>query len=77
MYLSTANMREYLGKTLDANKRILGAYPYKVVQTPSGEYLAVDRAGVGLVIAEPRDRFNQIYFDIVDGEHIGEQEGKG
>ena len=70
MYLSTANMREFVGKTLDAKKRILGAYPYKVIQTPSGEYLAVDRAGVGLVIAEPKDRFNQIYFDIVDGACI-------
>ena len=76
MYLSTANMREFVGKTLDASKRILGSYPYKVIQATSGEYLAVDRAGVGLVIAEPRDRFNQIYFDIVDGEHIGEQEGE-
>ena len=76
MYLSTANMQEYLGKTLDARKRILGSYPYKVILTPSGEYLAVDRAGVGLVIAEQRDRFNQIYFDIVDGEYIGEQEGE-
>lgn len=74
MYLSTANMQEYLEKTLDARKRILGSYPYKVILTPSGEYLAVDRAGVGLVIAEQRDRFNQIYFDIVDGEYIGEQE---
>ena len=76
MYLSTANVQEYLGKTLDVSKRMLGAYPYKVIQTPSGEYLAVDRAGVGLVIAEPRDRFNQIYFDIVDGEYIGGQEGE-
>ena len=76
MYLSTKNAHEYLGKTLDASKRILGAYPYKVTQTPSGEYLAVNRAGVGLVIAEPRDRFNQIYFDIVDGEYLGGQEGE-
>ena len=76
MYLSTANMQEYLGKTLDASERMLGSYPYKVIQTPSDEYLAVDRAGVGLVIAEPRDRFNQIYFDIVDGEHIEEQDGE-
>ena len=76
MYLSTANVQEYLGKTLDARKRILGAYPYKVIRTPSGEYLAVDRAGVGVVIAEQRDRFNQIYFDIVDGEYIGKQEGE-
>ena len=76
MYLSTANAQEYIGKTLDARKRILGAYPYKVILTLSGEYLAVDRAGVGLRIAEPRDRFNQIFFDIVDGEYIGEQEGE-
>lgn len=74
MYLSTANMQEYLGKTLDARGRILGSYPYKVTQTPSGEYLAVDRAGVGLVIAEPKDKFNQIYFDIVDGVEIQEGE---
>lgn len=76
MYLSTANAQEYLGKTLDSRKRILGSYPYKVILTPSGECLAVDRAGVGLVIAEPRDRFNQIFFDIVDGEYIGEQKGE-
>lgn len=65
MYLTTANASEYLGKTLDAKKHILGAYPYKVIQTPSGEYLAVDRAGVGIKIAEPKDLFNAIYFDIV------------
>ena len=74
MYLSTENVNRFLGKTLDAKKRILGAYPYKVIQTPSGEYLAVDRAGVGLVIAQPNDRFNQIYFDIVDGVEV-EQDG--
>ena len=67
MYLSTENAHKYLGKTLDSSKRILGAYPYKVIQTPSGEYLAVDRVGVGMVIAEPKDKFNQIYFDIVNG----------
>lgn len=70
MRLSTANVKEYLGKTLDSEKRILGSYPYKVIQTPHGEYLAVDRAGVGLVIAEPNDTFNQIYFDIVDGKKV-------
>lgn len=65
MYLTTANASEYLGKTLDSKKRILGGYPYKVIQTPSGEYLAVDRADVGIKIAEPNDLFNAIYFDIV------------
>ena len=68
MYLTTANAKDYLGKTLDAKKRILGVYPYTAIQTPSGEYLAVDRAGVGVVIAQPRDMFNAIYFDIVDGK---------
>ena len=65
MYLTTENASEYLGKTLDAKRHILGAYPYKVIQTPSGEYLAVDRAGVGVKVAEPNDLFNAIYFDIV------------
>ena len=36
MYLTTANVKDYLGKTLDTKKRILGSYPYKVIQTPSG-----------------------------------------
>lgn len=73
MYLTTANVKDYLGKTLDVKKRMLGLYPYKVIQTPSGEYLAVDRAGVGLVIAQPHDMFNAIYFEIVDGkEQYGE-----
>lgn len=74
MYLSTENAHEFLGKTLDSKKRILGSYPYKVIQTPSGEYLAVDRAGVGIVIAEQRDKFNQIYFDLVDGIEIKVEE---
>ena len=65
MYLTTANASEYVGKTLDAKHHILGAYPYKVIQTPSGEYLVVDRAGVGVKVAEPNDLFNAIYFDIV------------
>ena len=73
MYLTTANVKNYMGKTLDAKKRILGAYPYKVIQTPSGEYLAVDRAGVGLVIAQTHDTFNAIYFDIVDGKEQNDE----
>ncbi len=65
IYLTTENASEYVGKTLDAKHHILGAYPYKVIQTPSGEYLAVDRVGVGIKVAEPNDLFNAIYFDIV------------
>ena len=67
MYLTTENASEYVGKTLDAKRHILGAYPYKVIQTPSGEYLAVGKArtGVGEVVAKPNDLFNAIYFDTV------------
>lgn len=70
MYLTTSNAEKYIGKTLDAQKRTFGVYPYKVVKTPSGELLAVDRVGVGLKIAEPNDLFNAVYFDIVDGAKI-------
>ena len=70
MYLTTENAEEYEGKTLDSKKRILGVYPYKVIRTPSGELLAMDRAGVGIVIAQPNDKFNAIWFDIVDGKEI-------
>ena len=72
MYLTTDNAEQYEGKVLDAKKRILGVYPYRVTRTTAGELLAVERAGVGLVIAQPNDIFNAIYFDIVDGVEAGE-----
>ena len=67
IYLTTENASEYVGKTLDAKHHILGAYPYKVIQMPDGEYLAVGRngTGVGQVVAKPNDLFNAIYFDII------------
>ena len=67
IYLTTENASEYVGKTLDAKHHILGAYPYKVIQMPDGEYLAVGKAGegVGEVVAKPNDLFNAIYFDII------------
>lgn len=74
MYLTTDNAEKYEGKVLDSKKRILGVYPYRVTRTTAGELLAVDRAGVGLVIAQPNDIFNAIYFDIVDGVEAGEDE---
>ena len=76
MYLTTENASEYVGKTLDAKCHLLGAYPYKVIQTPSGEYLAVGRAGegVGEVVARPNDLFNAIYFDIVTEDRENDSE---
>lgn len=70
MYLTTENAESYIGKTLDSKNHILGAYPYTVIRTKNRELLSVDRAGVGIVIAQPNDTFNAIYFDIVDGEVI-------
>ena len=70
MYLTTENVQNYISRTLDAKKRLLGVYPYTVIQTPSGEYLAMDRAGVCLKIAQPNDIFNAIHFDIVDGVEV-------
>lgn len=69
-YLTPENAHEYLGKTLDASKRILGVYPYKVIQFPDGSYGAMDRVGVCIPVSE--DKFNQIYFDIVNDEEIKE-----
>ena len=67
-YLTPENAPEYLGKTLDSSRRILGAYPYKVIQFPDGSYGAMDRAGVCIPVSP--DQFNQVYFDIVDGVEV-------
>lgn len=66
MYLTPDNVHKYYGKTLDAKHRILGAYPYTVGKWPNGEYMVKDRAGVCMRI--DKDPFNQVIFDIVDGE---------
>lgn len=66
MYLTPDNAHELLGRSLDASKHILGVYPYTVIQFPDGTYGAMDRAGVCIPVSN--DRFNQVWFDIIDGE---------
>lgn len=66
MYLTPDNAHELIGRSLDASKRILGAYPYTVIQFPDGTYGAMDRIGVCTPVSN--DRFNQVWFDIIDGE---------
>lgn len=68
MYLTPDNAPNLLGKTLDATKRILGAYPYKVIQFPDGTYGAMDRAEVCIPVSN--DQFNQVRFDMVDGQYV-------
>ena len=68
MYLTPDNAPKLLGKTLDATKHILGVYPYKVIQFPDGTYGTVDRAGIGSPVSN--DQFNQVYFDMVDGQYV-------
>lgn len=66
MYLTPDNAHELIGRSLDASKRILGAYPYTVIQFPDGTYGAMDRVGVCIPVSN--DRFNQVWFDIIDGK---------
>ena len=61
MYLTPDNAHELIGRSLDASKRILGAYPYTVIQFPDGTYGAMDRVG---------------WFDIIDGKPQTEREGE-
>lgn len=68
MYLTPDNAPKLLGKTLDATKRILGAYPYKVIQFPDGTYGTVNRAGIGSPVSN--EQFNQVWFDMVDGQYV-------
>ena len=68
MYITPENAHEYLGKTLDAHHRLLGAYPYTVIQYPDGMYATKDRCGVCSPVSN--DRFNQVWFDTVDGVEV-------
>ena len=67
-YLTPENAPSLLGKTLDATKRLLGVYPYKVIQFPDGSYGAMDRVGVCIPVSN--DQFNQVWFDTVDGVEV-------
>ncbi len=68
MYLTPDNASEYLGKKLDASTRRLHYYPLEVIQFPDGEYTVKDSVGVCSKV--DGDKFNQPFFDIVDGVHI-------
>lgn len=75
MYLTPDNAHELLGRSLDASRRILGVYPYTVIQFPDGTYGAMDSIGVCTPVSN--DRFNQVWFDIIDGEpQKGASDGK-
>lgn len=71
MILYQGNAPQYLGKIVDANRRILGIYPYKVIQFPDGRYGVEDRVGVCMKLPEKEDDFNVIHFDFVVGEEDG------
>ena len=71
MYLTPNNAPNLLGKTLDATHHILGTYPYKVIQFPDGTYATVDRAGVCSPVSN--EQFNQVWFDMIDGQHVAER----
>lgn len=66
MYLTQENAAEFLGKTLDAKRRMGHYYPLIVGKYPSGSYYVRDRVGVCMPVPQKQD-FNSHYFDIVDG----------
>lgn len=72
MWLTPDNAKDYVGKTLDAKHRILGAYPYTVKPFKGGErkgdLAMVDRTGTYTELSPVRG--NQIWFDIVDGVEV-------
>lgn len=68
MYITPDNAHEYLDKTLDVHNRILGVYPYTVIKYPNGMDATKDRCGVCSPISN--DRFNQVWFDTVDGMEV-------
>lgn len=68
MWLTPENAHEYVGREINASKGFFHYYPLTVFQYPSGMYATKDSNGVCSPVS--KDRFNQVYFDIVDGERI-------
>lgn len=68
MWLTKQNAKDFLGKTLDAERRMGHYYPLKVFMFPDGSYGVEDRAGVCMPVADEKDKFNHIYFDKVVSE---------
>jgi len=65
MYLTQSNARQYLGKSLDAEHRLLHHYPLTVVQLPDGGLYYRDAFGVCMPIPGDEDTSNRVHFDIV------------
>lgn len=57
MFLTSENAKDYMGKKIDANKRILHYYPLTIFQFSDGSYGVEDRVGACFRITE------EIYFD--------------
>lgn len=57
MFLTPENAKDYVGKKIDANKRILHYYPLTIFQLSDGSYGVEDRVGACIRITE------KIYFD--------------
>jgi hypothetical protein len=57
MFLTQENAKDYVGKKIDANKRILHYYPLTIFQFSDGSYGVEDCVGVCFRITE------KIYFD--------------
>ena len=72
MWLTKDNAKEFLGKCLDLSRRLYHYYPVTVIQFPDGTYATKNSVGICSPIGD--DRFNQTWFDIVDGKHISEGE---
>ena len=73
MYLTPENAKDYIGMKLDADRRILGCYPYMVFQYPDGAFATEDRAGICSPV--DRDPFNQVWFDRAE-PYKAESEGE-
>lgn len=65
MKLTQQNASEYLGKTLDANRRLFRHWPLRVGQWTDGTYYVADRNGVCTRIPDENDKSNAIRFDTV------------
>ena len=57
MFLTPENAKDYVGKKIDADKRILHYYPLTIFQFGDGSYGVEDRVGACFRITE------KIYFD--------------
>lgn len=65
MYLTTENAEQFMGRTLDCHKRMFHHYPLRIQKLPDGRCVYVDRTGTAMLVPEPKDRFNSVWFDFV------------